>query len=76
MYQKNLNNDTAKAVEKLIDEISEKLGGMISKERIQQVVFEVAADYQNATVRSFVPIFIQRFAHEKLSDEIKTKDGV
>ena len=76
LAQTNLNNtDAAKSIEKLIDEISEKFGGVFSNERITEVVFEIAADYQDATVSSFVPIFIQRFAHEKLSREIKTKDA-
>ena len=63
--------DETDSLENLIEEISVSLGGVLSHERIAQVVTEIASDYQNATVTSFVPIFIQRYAFERLGKEIQ-----
>ena len=63
--------DETDSLENLIEEISVSLGGVLSHERIAQVVTEITADYRDATVTSFVPIFIQRFAHQRLGEEIQ-----
>lgn len=63
--------DETNSLENLIEEISESLSGALSHERIAQVVTEIASDYKNATVTSFVPIFIQRYAYERLGKEIQ-----
>ena len=65
------NKNETDSLKNLIEEISESLGGMISHERIVQVVSEISTQYRDATVTSFVPIFIQRYADETLRREIQ-----
>jgi len=51
----------------LIDEIWNDLGGIISQEVIREVVNEIVAEFQDATVRSFIPILLQREVRERMA---------
>lgn len=50
----------------LIDQIWQDLCGQVSRVRIRQVAIEVAARFQDAKVKTFVPIFIRRNTCEQL----------
>ena len=58
----------------LAEQIWQKLNGAIPYTRVSQVVAEAAAKFQDATITSYVPIFIQRYAYEKLGQEMQSKD--
>jgi hypothetical protein len=49
-----------------IEEIWKDLGGRISQEAIREVVNEIAAEFQDATVTSFIPILLQREARARV----------
>jgi hypothetical protein len=53
-------------LESLIEDIWRDLGGEVTHEQIRQAAREVAAQFQDATVTTFVPIFIRRRTREKL----------
>lgn len=51
----------------LVEQIWRDLDRQISPERIRQVAAEVAAEYLDATVTTFVPIFVYRQTVGKLT---------
>jgi len=59
------------ANDELVDAIWQDLAGLVSRDRIRQVACEVAATYQDATITSFVPIFIRRRTKEILARQKK-----
>jgi hypothetical protein len=50
----------------LIEQIWRDLNGQISRVKIRQVATDAAARFQDAKVRTFVPIFIRRDSCEQL----------
>ncbi len=50
----------------LIEKIWYELDERVTREQIRQVAAEVSAQFQNATVATFIPIFIYRQTCEKL----------
>jgi len=52
----------------LIEKIWHDLGKQITREQIRQVALEVAAEFQEARITTFVPIFIHRLTYERLSN--------
>ena len=75
-----MNESTEEAVENqlifdivddvLIEEIWRDLEGLITHEQIRQVAMEVAAQYQDAAVTTFLPIFVHRRTRERLRSTI------
>ncbi len=64
-------NDTSSAIDPgdenaLIESISLELGGRVDREQIWRVVQEVKAKYLDATVDTFIPIFVRREVIERL----------
>lgn len=59
----------------LIEKLWQQLNGTVSYLRVSQVVAEVTAKFQDATVTNYLPIFIQRYAWEKLAEELKSQDS-
>jgi len=55
----------------LIETIWHELDRQLPRERIACVVAEVALRFQNASVKTFLPIFIHRRALERLRQELK-----
>ena len=53
----------------LIEEIWHDLDRQITRERIRQVATEEAAGFRNATVTTFVPIFVRRWTRDRLGHE-------
>ena len=53
----------------LIDKIWRDLHKQITHEQIRQVALEIAAEFQEATIPTFVPIFIHRLTIERLSNQ-------
>jgi hypothetical protein len=56
--------------EALIEKIWQELNGQVPRQRIRQVAAEVAAKFEQATVTTFVPIFIHRYTCERLKREL------
>lgn len=56
--------------ETLIEKIWFQLDEQASREQIRRAAAEVAHQFQNATVTTFIPIFIYRQAYEKLKREL------
>jgi hypothetical protein len=50
----------------LIESIWKALDGRVDREQITQAILEAAARYQNARVKTFIPIFIRRDVLQRL----------
>ena len=50
----------------LIEQIWQDLNGQVSRLKIRQVATDVVAMFQDAKVRTFVPIFIRRTTYQQL----------
>lgn len=59
------NND-----DPLIEAIWQDLDGQVSREQISRVVAEISLEFQDAAVKAFVPIFVQRKAVEQLKRQL------
>ena len=55
----------------LIEQIWHDLDGQVTREQIRQVVTEIGAEFQSATVTAYVPILIRKRAREKLETRVK-----
>jgi hypothetical protein len=51
----------------LVESIWKALDGRVDRRHIRQAILEAEAGYQNATVQTFIPIFIRRKVLEMLS---------
>jgi hypothetical protein len=60
------NGYLERELETLIDLVWNDLQGQVSRAAIQQVLLEIIPEYENATVTTFVPIFIRRDAVDTL----------
>jgi hypothetical protein len=54
------------ALELLVQEIWRDLDGQVTHEQIRHVASQIATQFNNATVTTFVPIFIRRQTRETL----------
>ena len=54
----------------LVEQVWRELDGQLSHERVECIVTEVALGFQDAAVKTFLPIFIHRRALERLRREI------
>jgi hypothetical protein len=54
----------------LIEKLWHDLHEQVSREQIRQVATQVFAQFQNAKVTNFLPIFIYRQTFEKLKPEL------
>jgi hypothetical protein len=54
----------------IVEEIWQELDKQLPRERVRCVITEIAPGFQDAMVRTFIPIFIHRRALEKLRQEI------
>jgi hypothetical protein len=55
----------------LIEKIWRDLGKQITHDHVRQVALEVAAEFREARVTTFVPIFIYRLTLKRLSNHYK-----
>ena len=60
----------------LIEELWRDLNGAIALEKIRQVAKEVAEEYENALVTTFLPIFIHRRTRERLKSVIDAQGEI
>lgn len=61
-----MNNENNSIIEK----VWQDLDGQLSREQIGSLVAEIALEFQDATVKAFVPIFIHREAVERLKSQL------
>lgn len=54
----------------LAEQLWRDLDGRLTRERIRQVTVEVAAEFHEATITTYVPLLIRRYARERLKREI------
>ena len=54
----------------LVEAIWHELDQQLPRERVRSAVAEVALGFQDATVKTFLPIFVHRRALERLKQEI------
>lgn len=54
----------------LIETIWHDLDKQLPRQRVSCVVAEVALGFQNATVKTFLPIFVHRLALDRLKQEL------
>ena len=59
------------ALELLVEEIWRDLEGKVTHEQIRQVASQIATQFNNATVTTFVPIFIRRQTRETLRSVVE-----
>jgi hypothetical protein len=57
----------------LVEKLWHELDGQVSRQRIAGAVTEIAAKFERATVRGFVPIFIHRRALEQLKGSLASQ---
>lgn len=50
----------------IIEAIWSDLEGRVDREQVRRVALDVAQEFANATVTSFVPLFIRRRTYERL----------
>ena len=62
--------------EKWIEELWHDLGEQVSQEQIRKIASEAAVEFQDATVTSFLSIFIRRRILEKLSSLRSQSEGM
>ncbi len=60
------DDQSAWDIEAITDQILDELNGYITRLNVQDVLKEVAPNYENARIQTFVPIFIHRDAINKL----------
>ena len=58
----------------LVEEIWHELDRQLPRERVGCVVAEIAIEFQDATVKTFLPILVRRRALERLRQEINKMD--
>ena len=66
-----MNNEN----DSIIDKVWQDLDRQLSREQIGRTVTEISLEYQDATVKAFVPIFIHREAVERLKRQL-TEDNL
>ncbi len=54
------------AIRSASDRLAEEFAGRFSNETIQRYVAESYSTFQNASVQSFIPLLVERFARERL----------
>ena len=59
----------------LVEKVWRELDGQLSHERVEYIVTEVALGFQDAAVKTFLPIFIHRRALERLRQEINEESA-
>ena len=64
-----ISDVTETADDTLVELIWKELNGRVDREQIRQAILKVKATYQDATVKTFVPIFIRREVLEMLQKE-------
>jgi hypothetical protein len=64
-------NDSVDGIEDvLVEAIWHGLGRQLSRERVRCVVAEIATGFQDARVKTFVPILVRRRAIDRLKHEM------
>ena len=58
----------------LVEKVWLDLDRQLPRERVSRVVDEVALGFQNATVKTFLPILVHRRALERLRQELDQTD--
>ena len=66
-----LNLSTPDPLEDVIDQTWHDLGECIPRARVCEVTHEVAAAFQNASITTFVPLFVRRKTRQRLESEIR-----
>lgn len=59
----------------VLERIRQDLDGQFTVEKIREVSFEVAQEFQDAVVTAFLPIFIYRRTREKLMRMLDQRGG-
>lgn len=54
----------------LVDSISKDAGQGVSRARIEEVASEVVAQFENATITAYVPIFVDRMIRARLRENM------
>jgi hypothetical protein len=57
----------------VIWQVWHELGGQVPRPRIRQVAMQVAAGFRNATVTTYIPLYIRHLTREWLKEEIRRK---
>lgn len=65
----NVRTNALIELDALTDQIWQDLGRQVPRARIQQVVLEVASQFHDATVTTYLPIFIRRLTRERLENK-------
>ena len=66
-----VNPDELIELDGLIEQTWRDLDGRVPRARVRQVAIEVAAEFHDATVTTFIPIFIRRRTRERLEEKIR-----
>lgn len=59
----------------LVDSISRDAGQGVSRARIEAVACEVAAQFENARITAYVPIFMDRIIRARLQEHLRNVDA-
>ena len=59
--------EAKEVVEESTRELIDKFGAMFTPEEIREIVADSYKSFENARVRSFIPVFTTRYADERLT---------
>jgi hypothetical protein len=69
------SRDAYQPDEALIELIWQELDRQFPIEQVRQIALGIAAEYQDATVTTYIPIFVWRQTHERLAKQRDKKQG-
>jgi len=61
--------------EAIVGQIWDDLGGAASRSEIRMALTEVAPEYENVRVKTYVPIFLRRDVIQRLKDRLPHSQG-
>lgn len=63
--------DAIDGLNPLIEQVWRELDGKVPRSRIRRVAICVAAQFENATVTTYIPLFVRHLTREWLKAEVK-----
>jgi hypothetical protein len=73
VFAETNDSDVKHDLNHLVWQVWHELGGQVPRARIRQVAMQVAAGFRNATVTTYIPLYIRHLTREWLKEEIRSK---
>jgi hypothetical protein len=62
--------------EVFVDQIWQEVQGKVSRLQIHQLVLEATSEFAEATITTYVPIFVRRHVHKKLASMLNDGESI